>query len=104
MEVTIDESYEAAASEWQYQIILILKETLINHYVDESKIEGICGDFVFDVAMQQDKGQIEVDGIELRPVICFDNFQGRLIYNSNEDIHLHDYAFGNTSQVFEEQK
>lgn len=102
MNVVINESYEAAAAEWQYQMILILKNTLNKYGVNEDVAKDICGDFTFDLAMLQDQGEIKVDGEKLRPVICFDNFNDELKYNSSDDFSLHDYAFGNSNEAFGE--
>ncbi|WP_298791040.1 hypothetical protein [uncultured Allomuricauda sp.] len=100
MKIINDESYESAAAEWQYQMISMLKDTLAKYGVDKAKLKDICGEFSFDLAMLQDQGEIKVDGEELRPVICFENPDGELKYNSDDDFQLHDYAYGNTSEVF----
>lgn len=78
-------------------MICLLKDTLKKHKVDHDKSKDICGDFAFDLAMLQDQGEIE----EYRPVICFESSEGELLYNSDEDIQLHEYAFGNTDEAFE---
>ena len=83
-------------------MISLLKDTLVKYGVDKAKLRDICGDFSFDLAMIQDQGEIVVDGEELRPVICFENLDGELKYNSDDDFQLHDYAYGNTSEVFGE--
>lgn len=101
MEVVMDDTYEQLAAEWQFQMIEILKRTLHKYGVDFKKAKDICGDFAFDLAMLQDQGQIKLDRDEYRPVICFDNMDGKLKYNSNNDFQLHDYAFGNTDEAFE---
>lgn len=102
MEIVNDESYEELAAEWQYQMIEILKKTLNKYGIEKEKSKEICGDFAFDLAMLQDQGQIEVNGDEYRPVICFESMDGKLKYNSDEDFQLHDYAFGNTDEAFDE--
>ena len=102
MTIVNDETYDSTAAEWQYQMILILKNTLEKHGVDKSKLKDICGDFAFDLAILQDQGEIKVDGEELRPVICFESKEGFLKYNSSDQSQLHDYAFGNASEAFDE--
>ncbi len=103
MEILIDQTYEEVAAEWQYRMIEMLKETLAKYKIEKGKSKDICGDFAFDLAMLQDQGQIEVNGEEFRPVICFDNFEGVLKYNSDDDFQMHDYAFGNTDEAFEKK-
>ena len=100
MEVVNNEKYEELAAEWQYQMICILKDTLKKHKIDSDKAKEICGDFSFDLAMLQDQGEIRVEREEYRPVICFENTEEELMYNSDDDFQLHDYAFGNSDEAF----
>src|SRR5688572_4167660 len=101
MEITRDETYEQLAAEWQFQMVEILNGTLHKYGVDIKKAEEISGDFAFDLAMLQDQGKIELEKEEYRPMICFDNLNGQLIYNSDDGFQLHDYAFGNTDEAFD---
>ena len=101
MEIVIDDSFEELAAEWQYQMIEILKAALNKYGIEKDTAKEICGDFAFDLAMLQDQGQIKVNREEYRPVICFDNMDGKLKYNSDEDFQLHDYAFGNADEAFD---
>jgi hypothetical protein len=101
MEIINNEKYEDVAAEWQFQMICFLKETLKKYKVDADKSKEICGDFAFDLAMLQDQGELRVEKEEYRPVICFENHEGQLLYNSDEDFQLHDYAYGNTDEAFE---
>lgn len=97
MKIIECEDYEELAIEWQFKMITLLKEKLIENKIDSKIAEKICGDFIFDFSMIHDQG--EVNG--LKPVICFDNLNNELIYNSQENFDLHDYAFGSTSLAFE---
>lgn len=97
-----DDSYESAAIEWQYQMILILKEALKKNGVNTIKSKDICGEFAFDLALLQDQGEIIIDSESLRPVICFENLKGTLRYNSVKQCQIHEYAFGNASEAFGE--
>lgn len=101
MKIINNELYEEIAAEWQYQMILILKDTLKKHKIDDSKAKGICGDFTFDLSMLQDQGEINVEQKEYRPVICFESPDEELFYNSDEDFQLHDYTFGNNDEAFD---
>lgn len=93
--------YEELAAEWQYQMIIVLKETLEKHKIDIEKSKEICGDFSFNFGMLHDQGKIKLDNEEFRPVICFDNLEEDLYYNSVGNFEFHDYAFGNTDEAFE---
>ena len=102
MKVINDDSYEELAAEWQFQMIQILKDKLLKYGVDAGKAKDISGEFAFELAMLQDQGQIKVNSEEYRPVICFDDLNGNLKYNSDDDCQLHDYAFGNADEAFEQ--
>jgi len=103
MKINESEKYEELAAEWQYQMLVILKNTLTKYKVADELSKEICGDFAFDLSMLQDQGEIKVNGEEFRPVICFDNLEGELHFNSDEQFQLHDYAYGNNSEVFENE-
>ena len=100
MKVTQSEKYEELAAEWQYQMLVILKNTLIKYKVSKNVSKEICGDFAFDLAMLQDQGEINVNREEYRPVICFDNLYGELHFNTHEKFQLHDYVYGNNDELF----
>lgn len=101
MEINQSEKYETIATEWQYQMIKILKEKLQHHIIDSQIAQDICGDFSFDLAMLQDQGELIAEGNEYRPVICFEDNDGQLFYNTDEQFQLHEYAYSNTSEVFD---
>ncbi len=46
MNLEIKEDYEELAIEWQYQLILILKETLARKGIQDAVAKDIIGDFV----------------------------------------------------------
>ncbi len=102
MKVKQKKVYEELAVEWQYQMIKLLKSTLAKHKIKENTAKEICGDFAFDLAMLQDQGNIKNNKKEYRPVICFEKNKKQLIYLSDKDCQLHEYAFGNTDEAFEE--
>ncbi len=101
MDIIQDESYEELAAEWQFQMIVLLKESLKKQGIEGETAKAICGDFAFNLAMLQDQGELKVEGDSYRAVICFDNFKGKLAYNSEDECQLHEYAFGNTDEAFE---
>jgi len=84
-------------------MLVILKETLKKHKVSTESSKEICGDFAFDLAMLQDQGEIKVNREEFRPVICFDNLEGELHFNTDDQFQLHDYAYGSNSELFESE-
>lgn len=99
MEVEVTEEYEELATEWQYQVILLLKEKLKKHGVADDVAKEVIGDFTFDLSMLHDQGEIKVNGRSFNPRISFDDFGGKLI-TSDEETNLHEYAFGSTSEAF----
>ncbi|MCX7545208.1 hypothetical protein [Marinicella gelatinilytica] len=101
MKIKISEDYYDIAAEWQYQMIVILKETLKKKGIAGEKAKDIIGDFTFDFAMLHNQAEIRVQGKSYNPRISFDDFQGRLI-TTEEETNLHEYAFGNTSEAFGE--
>lgn len=101
MNINTTDLYEELASEWQFQMIHMLKEVLSKHKIPLDIAKEICGDFAFDISMLQDQGEVNVDGMEFRPVICFESFEGELHYNSDDQFQLHDHAYGNCNEIFE---
>jgi len=101
MEIDISESYEDIAAEWQYQMIVTLKETLKEKGISGEQAKDIIGDFAFNLSMLHDQGEIKVEGKSYNPRISFDNFNGKLI-TTDEETNLHEYAFGNTGEAFGE--
>ena len=101
MELDLDNKHESLSLEWQYQLILLLRKTLLSKRVKPKLAKDIIGDFVFDLSMLHDQGTIDLDGKSFNPKICFDDLDGKLIASAEES-SLHDYAFGSTSQAFGE--
>jgi hypothetical protein len=101
MNLQESEKYEELATEWQYQMITLLKNTLAKHGVSEVKAKEIIGDFTFDFAMLHDQEEIKHEGKSYNPRISFDDFSGN-IHISSDETNLHEYAFGNTSEAFGE--
>jgi len=102
MKIKQKEIYEDLAAEWQYQMIKLLKKTLKKHKIEKSKAKDICGDFAFDLAMLQDQGYIRHNKKEYRPVICFEKNKKQLIHLPDKNCQLHEFAYGNTAEAFEE--
>ena len=100
MELLQTEKYENLAAEWQYQMIILLKNALEKRGIEGGKAKDICGDFAFDLAMLHDQGEINAEGNEFKPVLCFDDFDGTL-HIPDEFFQIHDYAFGNADEAFE---
>ena len=101
MEVEVTEEYEDLATEWQYQVILLLKEKLKKNGITDEVAKEIIGDFTFDLSMLHDQGEIKVDGKSFNPRISFDDFAGKLI-TTDEETNLHEFAFGSTSEAFDD--
>jgi len=101
MNLKISEDYEELAIEWQYQLIILLKEKLEKFGVDEEKAKEIVGEFIFDLSMLHDQEEIKVNGKSYNPRISFNDFSNNLI-SSDEESNLHEYAFGSTSEAYGE--
>ena len=101
MEIEISEDYEDIATEWQYQMIVILKDTLKDKGITGEQAKDIIGDFVFNLSMLHDQGEVKVEGKSYSPRMSFYNFNGKLI-TTDEETNLHEYAYGNTSEAFGE--
>ncbi len=101
MKLEISEDYEDLATEWQYQLILLLKQALEKKGISTDIAKDIIGEFVFDLSMLHDQGEIKVEGKSYNPRLSFDDFSGSLI-TSDEETNLHEYAFGSTSEAFGE--
>ena len=99
MNLEITKDYYELALAWQYQLIVLLKETLNEKGIESEQAEDIIGDFAFNLAMLHDQGEIKVEGKEYNPRISFDDFQDNLL-TTDEDTYLHEYAYGNTSEAF----
>jgi len=101
MNLIESDDYTDLAAEWQYQMILILKEKLKKFGVEDMLAKDIVGEFTFDFAMLHDQEEIQWEGKAFNPRIGFDDFSGNIITTSDESF-LHEYAFGSTSEVYAE--
>jgi len=97
------ELYEALTIEWQKEMISILQDTLKKYKVDNVLAKEIVGEFTFDFAMLHDQHEIHVDGQDFNPRIGFDDFDGNILI-SEDDSFLHEYAFENTHEAYENSK
>lgn len=95
-----DKNYEELAIEWQYQMILIIKQHLRKAGIPDEKAKDIVGDIIFDFGMLH-QGELKCEGREFRPKIAFDDLSGNLVVSGDES-NLHEYAFGSTDQAYEE--
>ena len=95
MEIVESEKYDDFAAEFQFEMIKILNETLKKHNIPTELRKEICGDFTFDFSMLIDQGRI-ADAV---PIVTF--YQDEILYMRNETFEFHDYAFGNTDEVFD---
>jgi len=96
----LEEEYEELAIEWQYQMILILKEKLKDAKVSDETAKKIVEEFTFDFAMLHDQEKVEVEGKSYNPRIFFDDFDGNLV-TSEEKSNLHEYAYGSVDEAYE---
>jgi len=99
MEVLENEFYDDYAAEFQFEMIKILNETLKKHNIPVGKRKEICGDFTFDFSMLIDQGEIS----DTLPRVTFYKEDEKVLHFGSLTFDFHDYAFGNTDAVFEEE-
>ena len=80
MKLLKEDEYEDLAMEFQYKIIELLDKNLKEKGIKESERADICGDFNFDLSNFIDQGEIEW---------------------VNSGVLFHEYAFGVSSDYFE---
>lgn len=100
MEILESELYDDYAAEFQFEMIKILNETLKKHHVPAEARKEICGDFSFDFSMFIDQGEIN----DTLPRVSFYKETEKKLYFGSSTFDFHDYAFGNTDAVFEEDE
>lgn len=101
MKLEISEEYEELATEWQYQMILILKSTLAKFDVSDDQAKEIAGEFAFDFAMLHDQEELKYNGNLYNPRICFYDFNETL-FSSDEDSNLHEHALGSVRDAYQD--
>ncbi len=102
MKYSVSEEYYELANEWQRQIVDLLKDTLMKEGVAKDSAEDIVGEFLFNLSMLHDQGEIRINSKEYNPKICFDDYEGTII-GTDEDTYLHEYAFGLTKDAFNKE-
>lgn len=100
MSTVLDDKYEELAAQFQYQQILILKNTLKKYGVLGELAKEICGDFSFDLAMLIDQGELDSGGETYRPSIAFTSDE-EVYFVQTEEVEFHEYAYGTTANIFE---
>ena len=99
MNILENELYEDYAAEFQFEMIKILNETLKKYNIPIETIKEICGDFTFDFSILIDNGKIS----DRLPKVTFYKEDEQILYIGSQTFYFHDYAFGNTDAVFEEE-
>src|SRR3970282_1053875 len=100
MAILVNDKYKLLAAKFQYQQILMLKQTIEKYGVQSELAKNICGDFTFDLSVMFDQGEIELDGETFRPCIAF-TADEEDYYVQPADVEYHEYAYGTTNEVFE---
>jgi len=94
--------YEPLAAEFQYEQVRILKRILEKFGISGEKAKEITGEFTFELAMLFDQGEFDLEGETYRPSITFTSDEETHIAQPAE-IDFHEYAFGTTAEVFEQE-
>ena len=100
----IDESnnYEDLCAEFQYQWIVLLRDTLKKHRIPTATAKTICEEFSFDLSMLFDQGELELEGMSYRPVVVFtDDADDPTLIVQERSVEFHEYALGTTDEAFE---
>jgi hypothetical protein len=100
MEILENEMYDDFAAEFQFEMIKILNQTLKKHQIPVETRKEICGDFTFNFSMLIDQGEIN----DMIPVVTFYQEDEEKLYMRSQTFEFHEYAFGNTDEVFEEDE
>jgi hypothetical protein len=98
MEILKENEYEDLAMEFQYKIVELLDKTLKAKGIEDSLRNEICGDYNFELANFIDEGEIDFDDESYSLEIAFEK-EGKLWVNSG--VLFHEYAFGVSSDYFE---
>ncbi len=99
MEILETEMYDNYAAAFQFEMIKLLNETLKKYNLPSETRKEICGDFTFDFSMLIDKGKIE----DTIPKVTFYKKDEAKLLIGSTSFNFHDYAFGNTDEVFDEE-
>jgi len=97
-----NELYEPLAAEFQYEQVKLLKQVLKKYEITGDKAKEITGEYTFGLAMLIDQGEIDYEGETYRPSITFTSDEETHIAQPAE-IDFHEYAFGTTADVFEQE-
>ena len=100
MDILENELYDDYAAEFQFEMIKILNDTLKKYDVPVETRKDICGDFTFNFSMLIDQGEIN----DTLPKVTFYKEEEDKLHFGSLTFDFHDYAFGNTDAVFEEEE
>lgn len=99
MEILNNDLYDDYAAEFQFEMIKILNAALKKQKLSVETRKAICEDFSFDFSMLIDQGEVN----DATPKIGFYKTEEDALYLGTETFSFHEYAFGNTAEVFEEE-
>jgi hypothetical protein len=80
-------------------MIRILNETLKKHQISVETRKEIYGDSTFEFSMLIDQGEIN----DMTPVVNFYKEEDEKLYMRSQTFAFHEYAYGNTHEVFQEE-
>ena len=100
MNVVENTDYEELGSEFQLMMIQLLNDNLKKFDIPLETRREICGDFAFDFSMLLDQGEVE----NTVPKIAFYNEENDTLNIGSSTFDYHEYAYGNTDAIFEEDE
>lgn len=101
MKIELSSQYYEMAAEWQKCLTRLLEAELRKRGIDSETAQDICGDFIFNVSMLHDQGEIRHNRTDFNPRISFDDFNGSLL-SIDEDTYLHEFAYKSVAEAFDD--
>lgn len=92
--------HESLAAHYQFDLVKLLDKALSTAKLSQEQRQEVCENFVFDLAMLHDQGEVTTGKKTARPVLAFRDGDALLV--AAADFDLHEYAFGNVGQYFDE--
>ena len=101
MKLELSSEYYELAAEWQKSLTRLLEEELRKRNIDSEMAQDICGDFLFNLSMLHDQGEIKLGREQFNPRICFHNFEDSLL-SIDEDTYIHEFAYNSVATAFDD--
>jgi hypothetical protein len=101
MELKLTDEYYEMCATWQGDVAEILRDVLLKKGISQDDAKDITGDFMFNLSMLHDQGEIKFGRSQFNPRLCFHDF-GSTLLSIDEDTYLHESAYGVVASVYED--